>query len=54
VTDRRRTLALYLSAGIAYIALGVFVPTMLLSWPLGAGFLLLVVWILPALVHRLR
>ena len=54
MTDRRRTLALYLFAGIAYIALGVFVPTMLLSWPLGAGFLLLVVWILPALVHRPR
>ena len=54
MTDRQRTLALYLVAAVAYVTLGVFVPTMLLSWPLGAGFLLLVVWILPALVRRLR
>jgi hypothetical protein len=54
IDPRRRTLALYLAAGGAYVALGVFFPAFLFSWVVGAGFLLLCVWLLPALVRRLR
>lgn len=43
-------LALYVLAGVAYITLGVFFSRVLLSWVEGAGFLLLAVWLLPALV----
>ena len=43
-------LALYVLAGAAYVTLGVFFPRVLLSWVEGAGFLLLAVWLLPALV----
>ena len=49
-----RELALYLAAGAAYVALGVFVPEALFAWVAGAVFLLLAVWIVPALVRRLR
>lgn len=49
-----RELALYLAAGAAYIALGVAVPELLFSWIEGAVFLLLAVWVLPALLGRLR
>jgi hypothetical protein len=49
-----RELALYLAAGIAYIALGLAVPELLFSWVEGAAFLLIAVWLLPALVNRLR
>lgn len=48
-----RELALYLATGVAYIALGVAFPELLFSWPVGAGFLLLCVWILPAAFRRL-
>ncbi len=48
-----RELALYLATAAAYISLGVAFPELLISWPVGAGFLLLGVWILPALVRRL-
>lgn len=44
----------YLAAGVAYVGLGVAVPELLISWPVGAGFLLLCVWLVPALVRRLR
>lgn len=43
-------LTLYVLAGAVYITLGVFFPRVLLSWVEGAGFLLLAVWLLPALV----
>ena len=49
-----RELALYLAAGVAYIALGLAVPELLFSWVEGAAFLLIAVWLLPALVNRLR
>jgi hypothetical protein len=49
-----KELALYLGAAVAYIALGVAVPELLLSWVEGAAFLLVAVWVLPALVRRLR
>jgi hypothetical protein len=47
-------LRLYLVAAVVYIALGVAVPDFLWSWVEGAAFLLLAVWIVPALVRRLR
>ncbi len=49
-----RELALYLAAGAAYIAVGVAVPELLFSWVEGAAFLLLAVWVLPALLERFR
>ena len=50
----REELLLYLAVGTAYVALGVAFPEVLFSWVEGAAFLLLGVWILPALVRRLR
>ena len=47
-------LRLYLVAAVAYIALGVAYPSVLYSWVEGTAFLLLVVWILPSLIRRLR
>lgn len=49
-----RELALYLAAGAVYVVLGVAVPELLFSWVEGAAFLLIAVWLLPALVTRLR
>jgi hypothetical protein len=49
-----RELALYLAAGAAYVAVGVAVPELLFSWVEGAAFLLLAVWVLPALLGRFR
>lgn len=49
-----RELALYLSAAVAYIAVGVVVPELLFSWIEGAAFLLLAVWVLPAVLERRR
>jgi hypothetical protein len=47
-------LRLYLVAAVAYIAIGLAFPTVLYSWVEGTAFLLLVVWILPSLIRRLR
>jgi hypothetical protein len=49
-----RALALYLAAAASYIALGVANPDFIISWPEGVAFLLLAVWIVPAVVCRLR
>jgi hypothetical protein len=49
-----KTLALNLAVAAAYVTLGVFVPQVLISWPVGAAFYLLGVWALPTLVRRLR
>ena len=49
-----RTLALHAGVAASYVTLGVFVPHVLISWPVGAAFFLLGVWALPALVRRLR
>ena len=49
-----RELLLYVGAGIVFIALGVAVPEVLISWITGAGFLLLAAWAISALVRRLR
>ena len=50
----RRELVLYLSAGVAYVALGVAFPELLFAWVVCLGFLLASVVVLPALVRRLR
>ena len=47
-------LVLYLAAGVLYILIGVLEPDFLLSWYVGIGYLLLVVWLVPALVRRFR
>ncbi len=44
---------LYLLAAAAYIGLGVAIPELLFPWPLGVAFLLVAVWVVPALVRRL-
>jgi hypothetical protein len=49
-----RELTLYLAAGAVYVALGLAVPELLFSWIEGAVFLLIAVWVLPALWERLR
>jgi len=50
----RRELALYLAAGVLYVVIGVAFPEFLFSWVVAAGYLLLSVVVLPALVRRLR
>ena len=47
-------LFVYLAAAAVYVVIGVFLPEFLLSWPVGAGYLLMTVWLLPAAVRRLR
>ena len=49
-----RELALYLAAAAAYIALGVAVPEVMFSFVEGVVFVLVAVWLLPALYRRLR
>jgi hypothetical protein len=49
-----RTLVLHVGVAAAYVTLGVFVPQVLISWPVGAAFFLVGVWVVPALVRRLR
>lgn len=48
-----RELALYLAAAVVYVGIGVAFPSFLLAWPVGAAYLLLAVWALPALFRRL-
>ncbi len=50
----RRELALYLVAGIIYVAIGVAFPEFLFSWVVAAGYLLLMVVALPFVIGRLR
>ncbi len=49
-----RELALYLAAGVVYVAIGVTYPEFLFSWVVAAGYLLLCVVVLPAVVRRVR
>ena len=49
-----RELALYLAAGVAYVAIGVAFPEFLFSWFVAAGYLLVCIVALPALVRRVR
>ena len=50
----RKELAVYAAAAVVYIVLGVAIPELLFSWVEGAAFLLLAVWVLPALLERVR
>lgn len=47
------TLALYLAAAALYILIGVLETDFLLSWYVGVGYLLLVVWIVPVAAKAL-
>ena len=47
-------LLLYLAAGALYIGIGLLETDFLLSWYVGIGYLLLVVWIVPLVVARVR
>jgi putative Ca2+/H+ antiporter (TMEM165/GDT1 family) len=49
-----KELAVYLLAGAVYVVLGVAIPELLFSWIEGAVFLLLAVWVLPAVLERIR
>ncbi|MGH3028617.1 MAG: hypothetical protein ACRDMW_08680 [Gaiellaceae bacterium] len=49
-----RELALYLAAGVVYVAIGVAFPEFLFSWFVAVGYLLLCVVAVPALVRLLR
>ena len=49
-----KELAVYLLAGAVYVVLGVAIPELLFSWLEGAVFLLLAVWVLPAVLERFR
>lgn len=49
-----RELALYVAAGLAYIAIGVAVPEFMFTWVVAAGYLVLCVVLLPALAHVVR
>jgi hypothetical protein len=50
----RRELALYIAAGIAYMAIGVAVPEFMFTWVVAAGYIILCVVLLPALVRVVR
>jgi hypothetical protein len=49
----RGELALYVAAGVVYVAIGVNFPEFLFSWVVAAGYLLLCVVALPAIRRRL-
>jgi hypothetical protein len=49
-----RELALYLAAGVVYVAIGVNVPEFLFSLAVAIGYLLTCVVLLPWLVRRVR
>jgi hypothetical protein len=46
--------ALYLGAGVAYVAIGVAFPEFLFTWIVAAGYLVLCASVVPALARRLR
>lgn len=50
----RRDLVLYLIAAAIYITIGVFFLEFMLASVVALGYLLIVVWILPALYRRFR
>jgi hypothetical protein len=49
-----RALLLWLGAAVVYITIGVFVTDFLLASVVALAYLLIVVWLLPELVRRLR
>lgn len=52
LTAGRRELALYVLAGVVYVVIGVAFPEFLFSWIIGAGYLLICVVALPAIIRR--
>ena len=48
------TVALYTAVGAAYVLISVLEPRFILSWVEGAAFLVVAVWLLPALWRRIR
>lgn len=50
----RNELALYLAAGVVYIAIGLAFPEFLFAWIVAIGYLLLCVVVLPSLARRVR
>ena len=46
------TLLVYLGAGALYIVIGVLQTDFLLSWYVGAAYLIVVVWLVTPLVRR--
>ena len=50
----RRELALYVAAGVVYVAIGLAAPEFLFTWLVAAGYLVLCVVVLPFFVGRVR
>jgi hypothetical protein len=48
-----RTLAVYLSAGLVYILVGVFFVDFMLSVVIAAAYLLVATWLVPSALRRL-
>jgi hypothetical protein len=49
-----RVLGLHAAVAAVYVTLGVFIPQLLISWPVGVAFFVLGVWAVPTVVRRLR
>ena len=49
-----RTLALYVAAGVVYVAIGVAFPGFLYSSVVAAAYLVVAVWAIPEAIRRLR
>lgn len=54
VSERTRKALPYVGAGVSYVAAGVFVTEILLTWFVAFAWLLAWTWGLPAVVRRLR
>jgi hypothetical protein len=54
LADGWRELALYVAAGVAYVAIGVAAVEFLFTWIVAAGYLLVTVVLLPFAVGRIR
>jgi hypothetical protein len=54
VRPNRTTLTLYVVAAVVYVTIGVVNVDFLLSWPVAATYLLLVVWLIPAGARKIR
>ncbi len=52
--EGRGTLVLYLVAAALYVAIGVLAVEFMLSSLIAIGYLLIAVWLLPALVRRVH
>jgi hypothetical protein len=49
-----RELAVYVAAGVVYVAIGVAAPEFLFTWVVAAGYLVLCVVVLPLAIGRVR